>query len=551
MLRAMPPAALSPLHAALRAAAPVWAYGLEDAPTLAAFLHYFGARRADPDFAAARASLALWGWQTRPMHPEYGPPFASAVRESAGKDAPASRLAAACAALPAAPVPGGLGPALLAGDAALLVRSLLPLMREPGTGAAALALAWDTLLRLGSPDLARACAAGCVLPPEAEPLRGRLLAEVAFHYEAPATALAALDALDPAWGLWAAQRRAECLAASGETEEAARLYADLWGAMPWHVNLALRLHGLRSPEPPDAGLTERVEAAVCVYSWNKRELLAATLDSLAASRLGRAAVAVLDNGSDDGTWEMLAARAGRFARFLPVRLPVNVGAPAARNWLLTLPEVRAASWAVFLDDDVELPPDWLDRLLAAGEAAKARGERPGAVGCRITEARRPFGLQSADYHLFPPQPSDEPEALRIGVFDNCGGQLDAGLFTYARSCLSVSGCCHAVSREALDAAGAFDVRFTPTQFDDLDRDMRSCLAGFPSLYEGRLTVRHVQHSSLAKAQTPAQVGHIQGNRVKLEGKYLDEDLTRLARADAERCWAHLERVLPELADGAA
>ena len=159
---------------------------------------------------------------------------------------------------------------------------------------------------------------------------------------------------------------------------------------------------------------------------------------------------------------MLAAQAGRFASFTPLRLTVNVGAPAARNWLLSLPETKAAQWTVFLDDDVELPTDWLTRLLSAGEAAKASGSSVGAVGCRITEARPPFGLQSADYHLFFPQPQGgEPDAPRIGVFDNCAGQLDAGLFAYARPCLSVSGCCHAISHEALDKAGAFDVRFTP------------------------------------------------------------------------------------------
>lgn len=545
-------ARLSPLHAALRTFAPTWAYGVEEPTTLSDFLRFFAVARTQPGFAAARGSMAQWAWQSRPMHPEYGPPFAAAVREAAGKDA--ARLAEACAALCAAPVPGAVGTALLAKDASLLVRCLLPLMRTPRTGAAALALSWDTLLRLGSPDLASACAEACVLPPEAEPLRARLLAETAFHYHGPEAALAALDRLDPAFGLWAAQRRAECLAALGETDQAEALYASLWRDMPWHVNVALRLHALRHEAPVDAALPERVDAAVCLYSWNKRELLAATLDSLAASSLGRAVVAVLDNGSSDGTWEMLQAQAGRFARFLPVRLPVNVGAPSARNWLLSLDAVKAASWAVFLDDDVQLPPDWLTRLLSVGEAEKARGACVGAVGCRITEARAPFGLQSADYHIFPPQPQagkDDPDAPRIAVFDNCAGQLDTGLVAYERPCLSVSGCCHAISRQALEAAGGFDVRFTPTQFDDLDRDMRSCLKGFASVYAGGLAVRHVQHSSLARAQTEAQVGHIQGNRVKLEGKYADEELTRLAQADLERCWAHLGGVLSGLGDGAA
>ena len=40
-------------------------------------------------------------------------------------------------------------------------------------------------------------------------------------------------------------------------------------------------------------------------------------------------------------------------------------APAARNWLMHLPEVREACWAAYIDDDIHLPPDWLPRLGAA------------------------------------------------------------------------------------------------------------------------------------------------------------------------------------------
>ncbi|EPR39992.1 glycosyl transferase family 2 [Desulfovibrio sp. X2] len=565
-----PPPSLPPLHACLREIAPTWAYGCEEPRTQAGFLRLFahlaGSR---PEFAPARAVLAAWSWQTRPVDPQFAPLFARALAEEAAQGASqriigkeTADVAAACASLATAHLPENvaapLSALLAAPEPGLLVHLLLPLMPRPGVGAVALCRAWDTLVRMGVPELAGELLAACALPPEARGLRERLRAELAFHFEPGPKALAALAVLPEPWGGWAAQRRAELLALAGEEDAARAVYAKLFAAMPWHANLALRLHALSHPATPEPGLTGRIPAAVCLYSWNKRELLAATLDSLAASDLGRARVAVLDNGSTDGTWEMLEAQRGRFGadgagedRLLTVRLPVNVGAPAARNWLLSLPEVASAEWAVFLDDDVLLPPDWLAKLLCAGEAARAGGGRVGAVGCRITEPRPPYGLQSADYHLFPPpppdpdRPADEPRE-RIGIFDNCAGQADNGLFTYARPCCSVSGCCHAIHREALEAAGAFDVRFTPTQFDDLERDMRSTLKGFPSFYEGRLAVRHVQHSSLARARTPAQIGHIAGNRVKLEGKYTDEEVARLAQADLALAWDHFGRVLADL-----
>lgn len=93
----------------------------------------------------------------------------------------------------------------------------------------------------------------------------------------------------------------------------------------------------------------------------------ATLASLAASELsapgGEAWIFALDNGSTDTPdvyrkWRHLAGR------MTVVTLP-NTWRPAARNWLLALPEVRRADWAAFLDDDVAVPADWLRRLWSA------------------------------------------------------------------------------------------------------------------------------------------------------------------------------------------
>ena len=81
-----------------------------------------------------------------------------------------------------------------------------------------------------------------------------------------------------------------------------------------------------------------------------------------------------------------------------LHLPVNIGAPAARNWLLRQPEAEASAFAVFLDDDVVLPPRWLRRLLGAAQG----NPEAGAAGCRIVSATPPPCLQSADYQLFAP-----------------------------------------------------------------------------------------------------------------------------------------------------
>jgi len=97
------------------------------------------------------------------------------------------------------------------------------------------------------------------------------------------------------------------------------------------------------------------------------------------------------------------------------------------------------------------------------------------------------------------------------------------------------------------AAGPFDIRFNPSQFDDLERDIRSCLAGLPSLYAGHVAVRHMQHSSLAKAASPAGAGQIFGNKLKLERLYEADQTEVLARTHLAATQDHMAARFVELA----
>ncbi|GAB7023535.1 glycosyltransferase [Salidesulfovibrio brasiliensis] len=431
------------------------------------------------------------------------------------------------------------------GDTKYAIKFLMPRLATP-MGLSWLGHCWDGLLRFGSVSLIEAALAGLALDEALAPLMPRLRAEAAFHYESFESALKAVDTVDPGvWGFWPAYHRAELLIRAGETDEGSALLAELVERMPWHPNLALKLDALRNPLPL-ASAPEQGDVAILAYSWNKADLLADTLESLRQSDIGSARIFLLDNGSTDHMQDVFS-RAGEWFgdRLHRVTLPVNIGAPPARNWLLSLPEVRACRWAAFLDDDVILPGDWLRRLLgAAGMKADA-----GVVGCRITASTPPYGLQSADYNLLPipPDPGGPGEfPRRINIFDSCAGALDDGLFTYNRPCLSVSGCCHMVSLKAVKKAGDFDVRFNPSQFDDLERDLRSALHGMPAVYCGSLAIRHVQHSSLAKASTPQQMGHIMGNKYKLETKYEDAQAVKLAEVDMELLWRSFDDTLRRL-----
>ena len=361
-------------------------------------------------------------------------------------------------------------------------------------------------------------------PRSLAPLRHRFGAQVQFARGDVHAALASLNAIPAILGDDAGLR-ASCLLALGQRQEALEALRRSVTASPWSTGDWLRLHDLaadrdRAVAPLPGGV------CILLYTYNKARELDETLTSLAASATGDAPVWVLDNGSTDNTASVLDAWCERLGgRLRPLRLPVNIGAPAARNWLLALPEVRRHEYLVFLDDDVSLPPDWLARL----GAAVAAYPQASVWGCRVVDEANPLVAQSVDISPAPTQPGGQA-LLLPGLH---GAQPDLGRFDYLRPCVSVTGCCHLLREADISTTGGFDIRFSPSQYDDFERDLRLCLAGGHAVYQGHLRVLHKRRSGSAAERSPAEMGNATANTHKLLTKHGAEDLQRVqARGEA-------------------
>ncbi len=358
-----------------------------------------------------------------------------------------------------------------------------------------------------------------------------------------------LQPLQEAYGpAFAAARAGLALLSAGEDAAALPLLRDCLRVAPWQAALAQVAadaeSGLRHQLAPVPG-----PALVLLYSWNKAADLDATLASLAASDLstaegGRARVMVLDNGSTDDTAQVLDAWAARLGdAFLRVALPVNIGAPAARNWLAATPEAKAAETLVYLDDDVMLPPDWLQRLGAALQTHPDAG----VVGCKVADHQAPHLLQNVAGHLvIPPDAADDrPDvdfrSLTPNPFRLCDAHLqgpDWGLFDFVSPCASVTGCCHLFRRGAFDAVGGFSLALAPSQYDDFERDLRMLAKGRAAVCQGHLRVRHRKRSGLAAQGSQGQAddasSNAQGNRYKMQTMHSREEIAGFIAAQAQR-----------------
>jgi len=534
---------------------PTWIYGLEGSWNQARLIdNGFGLAQSDPDLIPFAAGLLYWSWQQRPLdksllelllHADAQLPQLRLLdRDSRAFLLPLRRLLALADAGEFEDWNTLASRGQDSRDKAL--GYILDRISDPRLGLQWLGHGFEIFLNNGWFAEVRTLLDRVAVNQALAPLVRRLEAEWAFHALDRETAAKHLDALDPGlFGWWRDVFRGALAAQAGDTDQAATHLTAVVRRFPWHVNLLLKLHDLLAPRP--APVLPDATRSVCalLYSWNKAADLAATLETLQHSRLGGCRVLALDNGSTDATGAVIEKFCSAWPHaggFEAVRLPVNIGAPAARNWLLNLPQAASCDYVAFLDDDIILPADWLEQLLGQAVA----NPEAGAVGCNIVGHLPPYAVQAADFHLLHPDTAVggfTDYAEHVFVANNCIGLRDAGFFDYARPCVSVTGCCHLLSRQSLDAAGHFDICFAPSQFDDLDRDLRAAAKGFPSFYNGRLQIRHVQHSSLVQAATRSKQAQIHGNKLKLEHLHSVEELRQTVASDQNALQQDLKKKL--------
>lgn len=328
-------------------------------------------------------------------------------------------------------------------------------------------------------------------------------------------------------------REGECHHRQGDRAAARVSWQRALGLRPWQSNLLLRLADLeRGSDIPGAPPPGKGE--VLLYSWNHGPDLDTCLEALALSHLDACNLTVLDNGSSDNTADVLRAWQERFGeRMRTITLPTNVGAPAARNWLLSLETSKAADWVVFLDDDALVPPDWLGFF---GTALRQHPEA-GIIGCRVVDMAAPLTIQSVDLHFEADEHPGEgdndpfPRSGARNVVDTHMTVPDFGQYSYLRPAVSVTGCCHLLTRKNIDDIGLFDLRFSPSQFDDFERDLRSCDKGQFCLYQGHLCVRHIKRSGVIAGMSPWQKANVTGNLAKLWASYSQEQVEAITKKE--------------------
>jgi N-acetylglucosaminyl-diphospho-decaprenol L-rhamnosyltransferase len=225
---------------------------------------------------------------------------------------------------------------------------------------------------------------------------------------------------------------------------------------------------------------------VAVVSWNTRDLLARCLRSLEpAADDGTAEVWVVDNGSTDGSREMVRER---FAWVRLVESEENLGYGRAVNLVA---DRTSSPWFALSNADIALRPGALDALLAAGAAD------PGA-GIIAPRLVLPDGTTQHSAWAFPTIAATAaqnagPRVLGRRLADRLAlaGAWDS---ERARRVPWAVGAFLLVRRGAWEQVGGFDAGQWMSA-EDLDLGWRMREAGWATRHEPRAVVDHEENAA--------------------------------------------------------
>ena len=167
--------------------------------------------------------------------------------------------------------------------------------------------------------------------------------------------------------------------------------------------------------------------SVVVPVYNRRNLVMETLHSIALQKGEHFDLIVVDNGSTDGSYELLQSELSRLAHDgMSVRLlrQETPGACRARNTGLDAVETR---WTMFFDSDDIMLPGHIHRMMDAArqhEDAEVIGAPVMLHDGRRPLRRLPFG-QSLATHLMHSHWSTQRYMARTSLFGKVGGWNEA------------------------------------------------------------------------------------------------------------------------------
>jgi GT2 family glycosyltransferase len=218
--------------------------------------------------------------------------------------------------------------------------------------------------------------------------------------------------------------------------------------------------------------------AVVLVNWNSNDDLRACLSSLRRQTHADLQIIVVDNGSSDGSADMVRRE---FGEALLLAEGENLGFAEACNRGIA---ASTTEWVAMLNNDTLAEPEWAAALVEAAEAAPATC---GMLQSSLLYLTRPDTINSTGIELTTTGGGRDRDEGKRATPDSPQQEIfcpTAGAAAYRRSML-----------DAIRLPSGYFDRDHFMYYEDLDLGWRARLAGWSALHVPRSVVLHRWHGS--------------------------------------------------------
>lgn len=236
--------------------------------------------------------------------------------------------------------------------------------------------------------------------------------------------------------------------------------------------------------------------SVIIVNWNGERFLGECLRSIEQQTWPSREYVIVDNGSTDGSPEIIRKWAAGRTDTQILWLDKNTGFTRANNLAF---ERAKGEWFALLNNDAVASPDWLEKLIRRGN----RDRRIGMVGGKILFSD-PAGIIDKAGHLI----------YRDGQNRGRGTmEPDRGQYDEESEILWPDACAALYHRDLIYETAGFDESFF-AYGDDADLGMRARLLGWRAWFAPDAVVLH-RHSATAGPYSPLKIMLVERNRILL------------------------------------
>ena len=243
-------------------------------------------------------------------------------------------------------------------------------------------------------------------------------------------------------------------------------------------------------------MTTSPRVTVVVLNWNGLADTLACLESLGHSEYPALDRVVVDNGSTDGS---VSAIHKRFPAVTVLENKENLGYTGGNNRGLRHALAQGADYALLLNNDTEVAPDMLGRLVEAVES----DSQVGLAGPTIYYYGQPDVIWSAGGMANWRHGS----TTMVGVDEPDRGQFGVE----PRTVDFASGCALLARSEVLKQVGLLDERFF-AYFEEVEWCVRAARAGYKTVH---VPAAHIWHKIAPSARAASPLAHYYMTRNRL------------------------------------